>query len=243
MFRHAYVAVGPPGNLMKLDTSWNEALNDLGVAGAAPRQEMVARADRTRVSAGTAIIAQDEADDRVFLLLRGRARVVLLSENGQEIWLDAFEAGAVFGELAALTGAPRISGIIAESDCDLAVYDGRTFFDLMRRHGQIGLALARILARRVQHTTQRMFELSALSAPGRIYAELLRMSQPVGSDGTARVIKPAPSMKELASRVNTTRETASRTINDLQRKGLLQKLKDRIELVDPEQLDRLRGSS
>ncbi|WP_369697150.1 helix-turn-helix domain-containing protein [Maricaulis maris] len=69
------------------------------------------------------------------------------------------------------------------------------------------------------------------------------MSRPVGTDGTARVIEPAPSMKELALRVNSTRETASRTINDLQRKGLLKKLTSRIELVDPDQLDRLRGSS
>ncbi|MFY0636373.1 MAG: Crp/Fnr family transcriptional regulator [Maricaulis maris] len=228
---------------MQLDTSWNAALHDLGIDGVTARREMVERAEQNHVAAGTVIIAQDEADDRVFILLGGRARVVLLSENGQEIWLDAFEAGAVFGELAALTGAPRTSGIIAETDCDLAIYHGKTFFELMHRHGEIGIALSRVLAKRVQHTTQRMFELSALSAPGRIYAELLRMSRPVGSDGTARVIEPAPSMKELALRVNSTRETASRTINDLQRKGLLEKLKGRIELVDPDQLDRLRGSS
>ncbi|WP_323760384.1 Crp/Fnr family transcriptional regulator [Maricaulis sp.] len=228
---------------MKLDTSWTAALASLDIREDGARRDLVAEAERVRVGAGTVIIAQDEADDRVFLLLGGRARVVLLSENGQEIWLDAFGSGAVFGELAALTGAPRISGIIAESDCDLAIYDGTEFFGLVRRHGEIGLALAKLLARRVQHTTQRMFELSALSAPGRIYAELLRMSRPVGSDGTARVIEPAPSMKELAMRVNSTRETASRTINNLQRKGLLEKLNGRIELVDPDQLDRLRGSS
>ena len=228
---------------MTLDTAWNAALTELGIQNGAARLDLTRQAERNRVSAGSVIISQDEADDRVFLLLEGRARVVLLSENGQEIWLDAFEAGTVFGELAALTWQPRISGIIAETACDLAVYEGKAFFELMRAHGELGLALSRILARRVQHTTQRMFELSALSAPGRIYAELLRMSRPVGSDGRARTITPAPSMKELAMRVNSTRETASRTINDLQRKGLLDKVKDRIELVDPVQLDRLRSSS
>lgn len=227
---------------MTLDKAWTAALADLGIESDAARLDLTRQAELDRVSADSVIIAQDEADDRVFLLLNGRARVVLLSENGQEIWLDAFDAGTVFGELAALTGQPRTSGIIAETACDLAVYEGRVFFELMRAHGELGLALSRILARRVQHTTQRMFELSALSAPGRIYAELLRMSQPVGSAGRARTITPAPSMKELALRVNSTRETASRTVNDLQRKGLLDRVKDRIELVDPDQLDRLRGS-
>jgi len=227
---------------MKLDTAWNTVLSNLDIRDETARSDMTSKAARIQVPAGTVIIAQDEVDDRVFVLLDGRARVVLLSENGQEIWLDAFEAGAVFGELAALTGQPRTSGIIAETDCELAVYEGDAFFQLIRQHGEIGLALARLLAGRVHHTTQRMFELSALSAPGRIYAELLRMSKPVGSDRSARAIAPVPSMKELALRVNSTRETASRTVNDLQRKGLLERLGDRIELVDPDQLDRLRGS-
>jgi CRP-like cAMP-binding protein len=155
---------------MTLDTIWNAALASLEILDDSTRLDMVGQAERAQVPPGTVIIAQDEADDRVFLLLQGRARVVLLSENGQEIWLDAFESGAVFGELAALTGSPRISGIVAETDCDLAVFEGSAFFGLVRRHGEIGLALSRLLARRVQHTTQRMFELSALSAPGRIYA-------------------------------------------------------------------------
>ena len=98
------------------------------------------------------------------------------------------------------------------------------------------------MARRIQHTSQRMFELSAWSATGRIYSELLRIATP-GADGTALVIEPTPSMTELAARVNSTRETVSRTVNDLRRRGLLRKTNTGLELIDPGQLDRLRGSS
>jgi DNA-binding MarR family transcriptional regulator len=87
-----------------------------------------------------------------------------------------------------------------------------------------------------------MFELSALSAPGRIYAEILRMSVP-SPDSQRRLIQPVPSLTALAVRVNTTRETVSRTVSDLEKRGLLQRVNDSFELVDPDQLARLQAAS
>ena len=50
-------------------------------------------------------------------------------------------------------------------------------------------------------------------------------------------------MTELARRVNTTRETTSRTVNDLERRGLLKRREKAFELVDPDLLSRMLGSS
>ena len=225
------------------DEAWRMALDALDILDGEARQALVETADRRFVKAATTIISQDEQDDHVYLLLEGSVRVVLLSENGQEIWLDWFGAGTVFGEMAALTGKPRTSEIVAETDCVLAVLNGDNFFALMRERGEIGVALSKILANRIHNTTQRMFELSALSAPGRIYAELLRMSEPSVEDTTRRTIRRAPSMTELARRVNTTRETTSRTVNDLERRGLLRRSDDAFELVDPDLLNRMLSAS
>lgn len=221
--------------------SWAEAFNALGLTDEVARDAVRASADIRIVAAGASIIAQDEVEDHVFLLLNGRGRVVLLSESGQEIWLDTLEPGTIIGELAALTDRPRTSEIIAETDCRLASFGAGRFLGLMQQHGDLGLALSRILARRVHHTTQRMFELSALSAPGRIYAEILRMSVP-SPDSQRRLIQPVPSLTALAVRVNTTRETVSRTVSDLEKRGLLQRMGDSFELVDPDQLARLQAA-
>lgn len=227
---------------MEQDEAWGIALDSLDIPEPEARRALVETAEIRHADAGTTIIAQEEDEDHVFILLEGSVRVVLLSESGQEIWLDWFGAGAIFGELAALTGKPRTSEIVAETACRVAAVTGQQFFDLLRAHGSIGLALSRILATRVHHTTQRMFELSALSAPGRIYAELLRMSEPSEKAGNSRTIRVAPSMTELARRVNTTRETTSRTVNDLERRGLLKRSNRSFELVDPDLLNRMLGS-
>ncbi|MHA6288745.1 Crp/Fnr family transcriptional regulator [Maricaulis sp. CAU 1757] len=226
--------------ILSTEAAWDGALDIFGVDDQAARAGMREAADIRKVPPGRSIIAQDDDDQHVFFLLEGEARVVLLSESGQEIWLDAFAAGTIFGEMAALTGAPRSSEIIAESACCLGVFSHQAFQRLMLDHGAIGWALSRTLADRVHNTTQRMFELSALSAPGRVYAELLRMAETL-EDAERRIIQPAPSMTELARRVNTTRETASRTVNGLEKRGLLRRSDSRIELIDPDFLHRLRG--
>ncbi|WP_417495297.1 Crp/Fnr family transcriptional regulator [Maricaulis sp.] len=223
---------------MMADKSWARALDALALTDQDARAALVARAEIRRFPAGASIIAQDDQGDQVFLVLDGTARVVLLSEGGQEIWLDTLQAGTIIGELAALTDRRRTSEIIAETGCELASYPAGVFLELLQQYGDLGLALARILAHRVHHTTQRMFELSALSAPGRIYAEILRMSE-CSKAGPTRVIRPIPSLTAIALRVNTTRETVSRTVSNLERRGMLMRRPDAFELVDPDHLARL----
>ncbi|WP_417490610.1 Crp/Fnr family transcriptional regulator [Maricaulis sp.] len=223
---------------MAAEKSWARALDALFLTNGDTRAALESRAEIRRFAAGTSIIAQDDPEDQVFLVLGGTARVVLLSEGGQEIWLDTLKPGTIIGELAALTGRPRTSEIIAETDCELASYTANAFLELLQQYGDLGLALSRILAHRVHHTTQRMFELSALSAPGRIYAEILRMSES-SQAGRTRIIQPIPSLTAIALRVNTTRETVSRTISGLERRGMLRRRKNAFELVDPDHLARL----
>ena len=221
---------------------WPAALQHLGIQDASAEAAIIAAAEIRTVASGSVIIAQDDDDDMVFIILDGEARVVLLSASGQEIWIDALQTGAVLGELAVLTNQRRTSEIIAQTDCMLACFPARDFLQLSAAHGALGLALARVLAGRVHHTTQRMFELSALSATGRVYAELLRISEP-SADGETRYIRPKPTWTVLAQRVNTSRETASRTISDLEKRGLLRRVEGGFELVDPDQLSRLSSTS
>lgn len=217
---------------------WSAARATLNIGDALAEQALEDAAEIRTFPRGAMIIAQDDDEDQVYILLYGQARVVLFSEDGQEIWLDSLKTGSVLGEIAALTKQRRTSGIIAERRSIVAALSSDVFFELARQHGAIGIMLARILAHRVHHTTQRMFELSALSAPGRVYAEILRLAEPT-PDRPQRAITPTPSLTAIARRINTTRETVSRTVSDLERRGLLRRVDDGFELVDPDQILRL----
>ena len=218
---------------------WNRTFSVLNLEDPAARAAMAANCDIRRVDPNQTLIAQSDDDDQVFFLLEGRARVVLYSAKGQEVWIDSLSPGAVIGEIAALTGHKRTSGIVAETLCVVASFSSQQFKDLLLEFGSIGLALSTSLARRVQTTTQRMFELSAMSAKGRVYGELLRMAEPAEEEGVL-MIDPLPNLAALAKRVSTTRETVSRAITELEEKNLLERGENSFLLIDPDQLGRLQ---
>ncbi len=221
---------------MDTEYFWSRAFARLGLDDEAARTALVELADIRRIEAGQTLIAQADADDELYLLLEGRVRVVLFTAQGQEVWIDSLAPGAIIGEIAALTEQTRTTGIIADTLSVIAAFPSSGFKLLLSRYGAIGAALSTLLARRVQSTTQRMFELSALSARGRVYAELLRLADARADQGMLS-ISPLPNLAALAKRVSTSRETVSRVIADLEKRGLLHRTDTGFLLIDPDQLD------
>ena len=82
---------------------------------------------------------------------------------------------------------------------------------------------------------QRMVETNLLSATGRVCAELLRLSRQA-EDG---VIRPVPVMAELAQRVQSTRETVSRTVSRLEQRGIVQRRGDGLAVVAAHRLEEM----
>src|SRR5688572_13047099 len=58
---------------------------------------------------------QDQTDDVVFVV-KGTVRVKIQSVTGRDVLLREISEGEFFGELAAIDGQPRSSGIVAVTD-------------------------------------------------------------------------------------------------------------------------------
>lgn len=188
-----------------------------------------------------ALITQGDGGDDVYFVLSGRVRVSVYSKDGAEIWLDLLKPGAVFGEMSALGLGRRTATVTAETDVRLRVFTKEAFLDLLARHGAVGVRLSQLLAQRVAKTSERMFEVSAYSMPGRVLADLIRHSSPMPGRSGERVIDPAPKTVEVARRVLTHRETVSRSIKHLIDRGHLRREGKALVLqhpsLDPAEID------
>ena len=194
----------------------------------------IARQGRIRLFPARAhLLRQGDRSTTAYLLILGRAQAVLYSLDGQAILLHEFATGDLFGALGALDPAPEEADVIAVEDVRSFLLEASVLVGLAERHGAIGLALSRILLKRLRATATRMYERAALSASGRVCAELLRLARQ--SEGLA--IRPAPVLAELALRVGTTRETASRTVSALERRGILRREADALVVAAPQRLE------
>ena len=97
------------------------------------------------------------------------------------------------------------------------------------------LAISRRLIARLAEQNRRLAESSTLSAAGRVHAEILRLAR-ASSDLT---IRPAPVLSQLAMHVQSTRETVSRTISALQKRGIVRRDESGLTVVAEHRLEEL----
>ncbi|MET1113005.1 MAG: Crp/Fnr family transcriptional regulator [Allosphingosinicella sp.] len=181
------------------------------------------------------IVRQGEKTSAAYLLTQGRAHALLYSVEGQIVLLCEYRPGDLFGALGELDPAPEEAEIVAVEAARSFVLKSRDLVALAEAYGGIGLALSRLLLRQLRRATSRIYERAAVSAVGRVYAEILRLAR--SSPGHA--IHPVPVLSELAIRVSTTRETASRAVSALERRGIVRRDSGSLTVLAPHRLEEL----
>jgi CRP-like cAMP-binding protein len=189
--------------------------SELRVIAAICRFESAAR--------GAVILAPASASRDVFLVLKGRLRIVNYSLSGREVAYATAGPGDYFGELSAIDGEPRSATVAALERCELAVIPSEEFVNILLRHPPLALRICRKLARIVRVSDERIMDLATLSAYQRVYGELLKMVKPDPVRTGSWLIYPLPTQASIASLASTTRETVARVLGQLAHAGLAER--------------------
>jgi CRP-like cAMP-binding protein len=197
--------------------------------------EVVQRGHLRRFAHRAVILRQGDWLTIAYLLVTGRAQALLYSAEGQLILLHDFHPGDLFGAVGEADPVRQEADVVALEEVETFALQAAELAYLAEQHGAIGLALSRMLSARLRQTTARMYERAALSAVARVYAELLREARRAPD----LRISPAPVLSELALRVSTTRETASRAVNALERRGIIHRDTVSLTIVAPRALEEL----
>lgn len=96
-----------------------------------------------------AILNQGETGNTFFVLVWGQVRVERKDETGATTVLAHLGEGAFFGEMALLSGAPRIASVIAEEDTELLEIQAEVLHRLCLDHPQVAEALKHFYRQRL----------------------------------------------------------------------------------------------
>ena len=166
-----------------------------------------------------------------WLVIEGAAAVHCLGVEGQHAQLMMYGPGELFGAFP--EPAPSRGDIVAVGALLTLRIPTRALAELARAHAALGAGLAAILARQLDFVLDRMAARTTLTAAGRVYAELLRLG------GTEGRIAPPPVLTALALSVQTTRETASRAVAALERRGIVRRDADALTILSRRLLEDL----
>lgn len=187
--------------------------------------------------AGQTLIAREQDDRDLHLIVAGAVRVTSYSPGGRETSFRELSAGTCFGELSAIDGRPRSADVIALQSGLLASMPPAAFKSLLQQEWTVNERVLLRLTDLARGMIDRVLDLSTLSVQQRVCIELLRLAQNKHTLGNEVRIQPAPRHADLAHLVSSYREQITRELSALAKAGVLAKEEGALVVRD---LDRLK---
>jgi CRP/FNR family cyclic AMP-dependent transcriptional regulator len=182
------------------------------------------------------ILDYDDQSTDVLFILSGKVRVLYRSPMGREVILADLGADDFFGELSAIDNAGRSANVTALQRSEIISLPRVQFMEVATAVPAVAEQLLTTLVGRIRALDQRFSEMSVMKSNERLYAELLRLSQPRRGAAGDRIISPPPFHHHLAGRIGCRREVVSRELSRLMKEGIIVKTKGGLVLADVELL-------
>jgi CRP/FNR family transcriptional regulator, cyclic AMP receptor protein len=181
--------------------------------------------------ARTNIALRGDPSSMLHLIVEGGVVAEIFGIDGQQAQLARHSAGEIFGAYPNPTSYRADIRTIA--DTRLLAVPCQHLARLAQAHGDIGAGIAGLLARQLDLTLDRMAARIGLTAIGRFHKALLQMADAQGE------IRPAPVISALALSIHTTRETGSRALAALLRRGIVERNADSLRIVSRRMLEEM----
>jgi CRP/FNR family transcriptional regulator, cyclic AMP receptor protein len=182
-----------------------------------------------RFPRGTFIVNAGEKTDGLYLILSGRAKVLVSNKDGGEVIFANLGPGECFGEMGLLDDYPRSASVQALAACELLCLSKSDFMCCLSNNPSLGIGIIQMLVKRLRQANRQIESLALLDVYGRVARVLLDLSETLAGE---RVIQKAPTKQEIAHMVGASREMVSRVMRDLRNSGRIRIDKRRIVLIE-----------
>jgi CRP/FNR family cyclic AMP-dependent transcriptional regulator len=171
---------------------------------------------------GEVVFQEGDKGDSLYVVLKGQVKVCLYDEDGREYILAAIGKDGFFGELALIDELPRSANVITLENSELLIIKRHEFTRLLMENPTITISILKVLSRRLREADERIRWLAFLSVEGRVLKYLMGVGERTGVKVKDYVIiEKGPTQIEIASSCGCSRETVSRMIKSLVKKGIL----------------------
>lgn len=190
---------------------------------------------RKKYSKDSMVLMEEEPGSALFIIISGSVKVSRTNNEGREVILNILTAGNFFGEMSLLDGLSGSSSVISIEETEMLVIERTQFVNLLKTEPELAISLIQELSHRLRDATMKIKSLFLKDAEGKVATVLLQLAYEDGKIKQGIVeIEKLPLQQNLANMAGTSRETVSRTLHGLVKKGLVELDGNRLKILDYE---------
>ncbi|NNM84769.1 MAG: Crp/Fnr family transcriptional regulator [Phycisphaerales bacterium] len=189
------------------------------------------------IKAKTLLIRQGTVATKLYVVIQGQIRVSELTVAGHEVVHRFIGSGAMLGGMAAVGGLTYLITARAMCESRLLAWGTVTLQRIMECQPQVALNAMRLMVARIEELQERCVALATQKVRQRVAQTILRLTEQNGcrvSDGI--LLNMRLSRQDLAEMTGTTLYTASRLLNQWQRKKIISLERRKILVRKPHDL-------
>lgn len=176
--------------------------------------------DKQRFKRGEVIVQQGKKCDALYIILAGRARVLVTDHKAREVILATLQPGDYIGEMSLIDHEPHSATVEAELQTDALVLGGPDFNRCLMDNSSTMHAVMKGLVQRLRSADRKIESLALLGVYGRVANALLESGVPAHDN--VKIIREKISRQDIAKMVGASREMVSRVMKDFEEQGFIE---------------------
>ncbi len=168
------------------------------------------------------LLIEEDWGNSVYLVVQGWVKIRTYNYDGKEITLNILGAGDIFGEMALLLSSPRSTDVLSLTAVVIGSLPADDFMALVKSSYLVGLNLAKMMAKRLQQVNRRL-RMRQADSVARLVDVLLFLAEGRGKSSAVGVAIPMLTHQELGSLCGLSRETVTRSMSKLEKKGIIER--------------------
>ena len=173
-----------------------------------------------KVSKGNTLFKEGDDGNRLYVVLEGKLKLGITSNDGRENLLSILGPGEMFGELSLFDPGPRTATTTAVTDARLLSLAHDQVIGWVSEHPKVSLQLLGRLAQRLRRSNEVLADLVFSDVPGRVAKAIMDLGERFGVkkvDGL--YVNHDLTQEELAQLVGASRETVNKALADFAGRG------------------------
>lgn len=182
---------------------------------------------------GEVVFFESNDDDKLYILLAGRVKLLMLSPEGKEKVLTILQEGDILGEISLFERDkhPITAEVIEEAR--LVMVDLVDLEAIIMKNPRVAIKIIEALSRKTRLLTSQIRELVFQDAEGRLASLLRRLMEDFGINvKSGRMINLVLTHQEIANLIGTSRVTATKLVNQFVDEGIIKIYKRKLVIRD-----------